>query len=501
LDQRFWTEENYSIPVNGYIRFLQIAFKFLVPGPFVHGVRLALAGSMLADGSLVVLTFAAITSLSALIGSPANGLKLVRFDLHLFQTPALWLGMLYGALFTLLGYSEHLYDEAIGRSWQQRVTLGKVVAWSSLLFASAFELSGAGTRLVACIVATIPLNYLTMSVWRNWRSHSELRRRATRQCRRNVLIIGAGGIERRVAAQLPAASCHVVGFLDDNDPITDDVLGRVGDLRRISLSEFVDEVVIALPLRSDLANSAIAEARSIGLNIKLVIDLSGLAPKARSTQFRRTNDFPLLTLDEKPLPELCLFLKRGLDILLSAFGLIVLSPMLIAVSIAVKLDSPGPILYRAPRAGKRGSHFACLKFRTMIADADRSKSKLRLVNERQGAFFKLANDPRVTRVGRFLRRYSVDELPQLWNVLRGEMSLVGPRPHPLDDFDRYQLGDLKRLHVTPGITGLWQVTARRDPSFQRNIALDLEYIQQWSLWMDLKILCKTVPAVLQGSGA
>jgi lipopolysaccharide/colanic/teichoic acid biosynthesis glycosyltransferase len=137
----------------------------------------------------------------------------------------------------------------------------------------------------------------------------------------------------------------------------------------------------------------------------------------------------------------------------------------------------------------------------MIVDADRSKQKLRLLNERCGAFFKLGDDPRITKVGRFLRRYSLDELPQLWNVLRGEMSLVGPRPHPLDDFERYQLEDLKRLRVTPGITGLWQVTARCDPSFQRNVALDLEYIRGWNLWMDLKILCKTVSTVLQGSGA
>jgi lipopolysaccharide/colanic/teichoic acid biosynthesis glycosyltransferase len=136
----------------------------------------------------------------------------------------------------------------------------------------------------------------------------------------------------------------------------------------------------------------------------------------------------------------------------------------------------------------------------MIEGADKFKSQLREQNEREGPFFKIANDPRVTPLGRFLRRYSLDELPQFWNVLRGQMSLVGPRPHPVDDFQHYDWDHHRRLQVTPGLTGLWQVTARADPSFQRALALDLEYINNWSLGMDLQILFKTVSAVLRGSG-
>ena len=137
----------------------------------------------------------------------------------------------------------------------------------------------------------------------------------------------------------------------------------------------------------------------------------------------------------------------------------------------------------------------------MTAEADRIKDNLRVINDRHGAFFKLANDPRITRVGWFLRRYSLDELPQLWNVLRGEMSLVGPRPHPPDDVERYEPGHLQRLDFVPGMTGLWQVTARRDPSFENSVALDRQYIRQWSLWLDLRILLKTCRAVLGGTGA
>ena len=137
----------------------------------------------------------------------------------------------------------------------------------------------------------------------------------------------------------------------------------------------------------------------------------------------------------------------------------------------------------------------------MVANADALKDELRHLNERQGPFFKIGNDPRLTRVGRFLRKYSLDELPQLWNVLKGEMSLVGPRPHPVDDYEQYTLEHLRRLDVTPGITGLWQVSARHDPSFEKNMALDLEYIESWGPWLDLKILLRTVPAVFKGSGS
>lgn len=167
----------------------------------------------------------------------------------------------------------------------------------------------------------------------------------------------------------------------------------------------------------------------------------------------------------------------------------------------MKWDSPGPIFYRAPRIGLKGKRFDCFKLRTMVVDADSLKDSLRAHNERLGASFKIQDDPRVTRVGRYLRKFSLDELPQFWNVLRGEMSLVGPRPHPLDDFSRYTVDDLQRLEVVPGITGLWQITARQDPSFARNVQLDREYIERWSLREDLRILLKTVAVVLQGSGA
>jgi exopolysaccharide biosynthesis polyprenyl glycosylphosphotransferase len=473
----------------------QTAIQLLLPGPFIYERRLALAKGMLADCFLVTLNVTVLVCLRT-VGFSERSWTAMRSNMQL-HSQDLGLIMLYAAFLVLLGYSERLYDDVIQHSWRQRMKLGKVISWSALFFAFALTFSGGRPKLAACIVISIPFNYLTMIGWRRWRSHAALRRPAARCNRRNILVIGAGELGRRVAAQLGEQQ-PVVGFLDDISPVGAKILGRVRDLHRVSIAEFVDEVVIALPNSPGLVRRAIEDARILGLDIKLVPDLFGFVSRSQTTERCAV---PIFTLDEKPVPELGRLLKRTIDILLSASGILAALPLLTVVSAAVKLDSPGPILYRALRVGKKGNHFDCFKFRTMIADADLSKPQLRLLNQRCGAFFKLADDPRVTRIGRFLRRYSLDELPQLWNVLRGEMSLVGPRPHPLDDFERYQTEDLKRLRVTPGITGLWQVTARRDPSFQRNIALDLEYIRGWNLWMDLKILCKTVSTVLQGSGA
>jgi lipopolysaccharide/colanic/teichoic acid biosynthesis glycosyltransferase len=189
-----------------------------------------------------------------------------------------------------------------------------------------------------------------------------------------------------------------------------------------------------------------------------------------------------------------------LDLAGAVVALVLLAPTLFLIAILIRLNSPGPVLYTALRAGRKGRSFLCYKFRTMVRDADVLKNELRGRNQRQGPIFKIAKDPRITWIGRFLRRYSLDELPQLLNVLKGEMSLVGPRPHPLDDFSAYTIEHLPRLDMTPGITGLWQVTARRDPSFQAGMNLDLEYIHRWSLRMDLKILWKTVWEVLRGTG-
>jgi exopolysaccharide biosynthesis polyprenyl glycosylphosphotransferase len=354
------------------------------------------------------------------------------------------------------------------------------------------------------VAQTFPVSF-NLSGWQS--------RAATRRIERgrgcNVLIVGAGPLGRKMADTLKRQQIDgrvVVGFLDETENLTGDVLGRVENLAQVARAEFVDEIILAIPEQRDLATQAIREARRNRLNIRVIPDLFNCEWEEQSRASRRLGleyfgDLPVLTLHQEKAPTSRLFWKRVLDVMVSGLALFVAAPVMAMIALAIKLASPGKVLYQAKRVGLKGRRFACYKFRTMVADADRLKDSLRPANERNGPCFKIAADPRITPVGRFLRRYSLDELPQLWNVLRGEMSMVGPRPHPLDDFEHYRLDHLRRLDVTPGITGLWQVTARRDPSFQRNMALDLEYIEQWSLAMDLRILWKTVFVVLQGSGA
>ena len=195
--------------------------------------------------------------------------------------------------------------------------------------------------------------------------------------------------------------------------------------------------------------------------------------------------------------------KQVLDVAGAALLLAVFSPMLLGVALFIKMTSAGPVLFRQQRAGLNGQPFTMLKFRSMVTDADQRKHELEVLNEMTGPVFKVTNDPRVTPIGRFLRKFSLDEFPQLINVLRGEMSLVGPRPLPLDEVKRFDdLAHRRRLSVKPGITCLWQVSGRSNvKDFRDWVRLDLEYIDNWSLWLDFKILFRTIPVVLFGTGA
>jgi exopolysaccharide biosynthesis polyprenyl glycosylphosphotransferase len=316
---------------------------------------------------------------------------------------------------------------------------------------------------------------------------------------RNVLIVGAGGIGQRLANHLekhPELGRTVCGFLDDRK-LGKGVMGRTSDLAELARARFVDEVILAGPHDREKTLRVVRAAQQLRLDVKMAPDLFGCEP-TRETE--RIGGIPLICLHEERLPVAGLLLKRMLDVAGAGALLIIVAPVLAVLAVFVRLDSPGPALYSALRAGRKGRPFLCHKFRTMVRSADALKAGLSERNQRRGPFFKITGDPRITRVGRVLRRYSLDELPQLWNVLKGEMSLVGPRPHPLDDFSAYSIEHLPRLDVIPGMTGLWQVTARRNPSFQAGVDLDIEYIYRWSLGMDLRILLKTAAVVLRGSG-
>jgi exopolysaccharide biosynthesis polyprenyl glycosylphosphotransferase len=470
--------------------------EVLLPAPGRSSQRLSLATQVLADFLLIALGFSFTGCCAALLNAT---LKYRSFGSGLSGSSPIGLPLLYAAIFTLLGYSEGLYQPETSPR-QQTLLLAKVVVWSTALVCIGWVASETVRISIAQLAAAGPVNLLCMLAYRRQRRRVLARNARNSTRARNVLIVGAGDVGRRLAHSLEQPGSRVLrGFLDPDQPVAGDVLGRVEDLSSIARREFVDEVIVALPQHSDLARKAIWQARRNRIDVKLVPDLFGADP-AQAT-LEKVGDTPVFTLWEEPVPVFSLLLKRTADVLLSAPALLVASPLFGAIALAIKLNSPGPVLYRAPRLGRKGQRFLCCKFRTMVTDADQLKEKLRERNERGGAFFKMTDDPRITRVGRTLRRYSLDELPQLWNVLKGEMSLVGPRPHPLDDVQRYRLEDFQRLEITPGLTGLWQVTARHDPSFERSMALDREYIGRWSLGLDFRILCKTVGAVLRGEGA
>jgi exopolysaccharide biosynthesis polyprenyl glycosylphosphotransferase len=277
-----------------------------------------------------------------------------------------------------------------------------------------------------------------------------------------------------------------------------DVLGGIGDIRQIARRHFLDEVVITerFPLASVV--QLIKDARELGIDVRAVLGYYNELTTDSSPEF--LGGFPLISLHRSASRVFSLAMKRTADFVLSLAALIMVTPILVAVAIAIRLEGPGPIFYVSERIGRRGRVFPCFKFRTMVPNAEQLKKDMAALNERDGILFKVSNDPRITRVGRILRKYSLDELPQFFNVLRGEMSLVGPRPPIASEVEKYELEHLRRLEVLPGITGLWQVQARQDASFEKYIALDTAYVENWGFWLDLKILFWTVDVVIRGTG-
>lgn len=410
--------------------------------------------------------------------------------------------LLYVALVFLVALSQELYRiTPVLSPTVQSLCIGRAVLVATVILAGFIYLSGIKivSRLVVGLTALFSLGGLC--AWRWFRAYLERRRLAKGIGLRNTIIVGADGLGTMLAEYFqrnPQLGYQFRGFLDSNHHEDARILGKIHDLARVARREFVDDVFIAVPSDRELVKRVSIEAMRSGIGVKVLPEFyDGLAWQCPQ---ELVGDIPVRVLHREPIPTFWLFLKRITDVLGSAVGLVALSPALALIAMAIKFDSGGSVLYKAVRVGKKGRKFLCYKFRTMLPNADDLKDELRTRNERQGPFFKISDDPRLTRIGTFLRKYSLDELPQLWNVLKGDMSLVGPRPHPVDDFNGYSLEHLRRLDVTPGITCFWQIHARHDPSFERVLALDTQYIENWSYLLDLKILARTIPVVLKGSG-
>jgi exopolysaccharide biosynthesis polyprenyl glycosylphosphotransferase len=324
---------------------------------------------------------------------------------------------------------------------------------------------------------------------------------------RNVVILGtnhlANALGQHIAKDYRLGYC-LRGYITAPDCTTghevprDRILGGLDRVRQLARMHFIDEIVIAEPCATEQAIGLVEEARELDIDIRAI---SGYYSELiADASFEYLGVFPVVSLHRRDSRTIALLLKRAVDIVLSLLALIVVSPVMLAVALAVRLEGGGSVFYISERIGKRGRVFPCFKFRTMVKDAEQMKKSIAALNERDGILFKVTNDPRITRVGKILRKYSLDELPQFFNVLRGEMSIVGPRPPIASEVEKYELEHFRRLEVLPGLTGLWQVQARQDSSFAKYIALDTAYVENWSFWLDLKILLRTAEVVVRGTG-
>lgn len=441
------------------------------------------------------------------------------------------------------------------RTWLESAAIVAVV---QATFIATIYILRATTVPHGMAIANTAFLLLTVPTWRAIRTARARRRLARGVGLKNVLLVGSDRDMQDVASEIirdPHHGRRIVGFLSDDahaslSDLPEDLQGRPDvwgagfASRRVvvqqaggrstimasghSLKEIVaenvrrqprhllvgvgtiapedvafaldglcaEEVLISGRLDEDAIAQVIRACRDRGVDIHIVPQ--HYAKFGARPQPWALGEHTVFGLYNTPIPRTALAAKRLMDIAGSAFGLIVLSPILILAMLAIKIESPrGSVFYRGARVGYKGRHFHMLKLRTMVPRADQMRADLR--NERAGPWFKLANDPRILRVGHFLRKYSIDEIPQFWNVFRGDMSLVGPRPLPVEEaasFVDYDLRYYRRLDVKPGMTGPWQISSRADPSFEKCIALDFEYMEKWSLWLDVKLLLSTPGAIL-----
>jgi exopolysaccharide biosynthesis polyprenyl glycosylphosphotransferase len=324
-----------------------------------------------------------------------------------------------------------------------------------------------------------------------------------------VLIIGAGEVGRAVMRNIiaqPELGYRVMAFLDDDPakasadigPIK--ALGPVENVPEIVKQNAIDVVMITLPWQYHRKIiRLVGESEHVGVRAAVVPDLFQLS--LGGIQVEEINGIPLISIKETTLTGMNQVVKRAFDLLVAVPTVVLLAPVWPLVALAIRLDSPGPILFRQVRVGRRGKTFTFYKFRSMRPDAEAQLENLRELNEASGPLFKIKDDPRQTRVGRFIRRTSLDELPQFFNVLRGDMSLVGPRPGLPSEVAQYQDWQRRRLEVQPGLTGLWQVRGRSELTFDEMVMLDIYYGENWTLGTDIQILARTIPQILFGDGA
>ncbi|MGN6758824.1 MAG: sugar transferase [Thermomicrobiales bacterium] len=399
---------------------------------------------------------------------------------------------------------------------EARLVIGSVIiSFSSLSVIVFYGRHFFFSRLVLLYALIFSMLLLTSTrlAWHNFRAWMRARRRWVDR----VLVVGAGPAGERVMSALigqPELGYDVIGFVDDltrgaswaiatqHAVVRPRALGELDRLPALLEEHAIDEVIVALhPTAHEQLHGVIEHCRAARVPFMLLPDLCELG--LDRFQVHQLDGLPLLSVADRSLHGGNRVLKRGFDIAFAATMLLLGALPLTVIALFIRLDSPGPILYRHRRVGRNGMPFTCYKFRTMRVGADQEREQLALDPQYTGdrIMFKRKDDPRCTRVGRWLRRTSLDEFPNFLNVLRGEMSVVGPRPHLPDEVAQYEPWQRRRLDMTPGITCLWQVNGRSHLTFTEQTHLDLYYAEHWSLWLDITIILRTIPAVLTGRGA
>jgi exopolysaccharide biosynthesis polyprenyl glycosylphosphotransferase len=321
-----------------------------------------------------------------------------------------------------------------------------------------------------------------------------------------MLVVGTSPAAEAFANMIEShreLGLHVIGHLASGaGPLPRrPVLGQLDDIETVLHANVVDEVAICLGLAEWPLVAAITRiCEDEGKVVRVPVDagMPGEVPGLDGASVEHYAGVTIQSLVYGPDRVVSLLAKRMIDLAGASVLLVLASPVLVAIALAIRISDGPPILFSQPRVGLHGRVFHVLKFRTMVPDAEEQLHELRERNEISGHAFKVTDDPRISRIGRVLRRTSLDELPQLWNVVRGEMSLVGPRPPLPSEVASYDVWHRRRLSMKPGITGLWQITDRRNPDFDRWVEIDLDYIDRWSLWLDVKILARTLPAMVEG---
>jgi exopolysaccharide biosynthesis polyprenyl glycosylphosphotransferase len=412
----------------------------------------------------------------------------------------------YGLGWTLLLWFQGLYRVRARYALRSEafalVRAGAMLGVAMVVFLFLDRVSNASRLLVvSLLVATMAVTFVARVVLRA--ALQALRRRGS--LTHYVLIAGAGPFAQEFADKVELADelgLRVIGHLsapsESGGSTTRPVLARLDEIEQVLHRHVVDEVAICLPVSAwNLAEPITQLCASEGKIVRIPAEGGPTVMGGYVEEFEGMN---VVSLVYGPDRAVSLLIKRLVDVGVAAVGLLLTSPLLLVVGLYLRRVEGAPVIFRQTRIGLNGRPFQVLKFRTMIRGADQQVDQLALFNEVRGSAFKMTNDPRLTRSGAALRRTSIDELPQLWNVLRGQMSLVGPRPPLPDEVAGYDVWHRRRLSMKPGITGLWQVSARNNPDFDHWVERDLEYIDRWSLWLDVKIMALTVPAVVTLQG-